>query len=292
MAVTGRRVLIETGVLAEALDDPDLRVLDCTVYLRRPDADVERRAWRVESGRADWERAHIPGSAFADLVEDLSDRQAPLPFTAPSAPQFGTAMSRLGVGPGTRVVCYDNGLGMWAARVWWLLRAFGFDDASVLDGGWRKWLAEGRPVSTEQQARAAAFVARPRPGCWATADEVLTAVTRGDACVVNALAPEMHRGEGRSPYGRPGRIAGSVNVPAAHLVDPATGAYLPPTELEQRFVAAGVERGRRVVTYCGGGIAATSDALALTLLGYEDVAVYDGSLSEWAGDAQLPMETG
>lgn len=288
-----RRILIETAELADALEDPGLRILDCTVYLRRPERDAERRSWRVESGRADWERSHIPGSAFADLTGDLSNVHAPLPFTAPTPEQFSTAMGRLGVGPGTRVVCYDGNLGMWAARVWWLLRAFGFDDAAVLNGGWAKWRAEARPTTAERLERPAAeFVARPRPGCWASANEVLEAVTRGSACVVNALGPELHRGEGRSPYGRPGRIAGSVNVPATHLVDPTTSTYLPAEELARCFAAAGVERGRRVVTYCGGGIAASSDALVLTLLGYEDVAVYDGSLSEWARDPLLPMETG
>jgi len=112
------------------------------------------------------------------------------------------------------------------------------------------------------------------------------------ACVLNALTEEQHRGTGGVTYGRPGRIAGSVNVPARELVDPETHAYLPAELLRARFAAAGALDARRVITYCGAGIAASSDAFALMLLGHEDVAVYDASLSEWAADPSLPMETG
>lgn len=285
--------LVSTEELARRLDEPDLRILDCTVFLRAPAPDADRRAYIQESGRAHYEAGHIPGAAFADLIHDLSAADARLPFTAPSAEQFAEAMGRLGVGEGTRVVLYDANLSMWAARAWWLLRTFGFDDAAVLDGGWKKWTAEGRPVSTAPATYPpATFIPRPRPERLASREDVLAAIGDGATCVVNALTEGQHRGEGPPAYGRPGRIAGSVNVSARDIVDRETGAYLPAEELRRRFEGVGATRAERVITYCGGGIAACSDAFVLTLLGHEDVAVYDGSLSEWARDPSLPMETG
>lgn len=277
--------LISTADLDANLDDPALRILDCTVYIT---------AEGVGGGREHYEKAHIPGSAFADLAGELSDPDARLRFTMPSAERFSAAMSRYGVGPGTRVVCYDANMSMWAARVWWMLRAFGFDDAAVLDGGWKKWKLEGRPSSTEPGSYPpVSFVAKPRTGLIATKDEVLAATQAGSACVINALTEEQHRGDsGATGYGRPGHIAGSTNVSARGMLDAETGAYLPGDTLAARFSEAGAKSGGRVITYCGGGIAASSDALILTLLGHEDVAVYDGSLSEWAHDPSLPMETG
>src|SRR5690606_15639294 len=135
MTIRNPQWLVETGELERQLGDPALRTLDCTVYLR----PLEGGGVRPGSGREDWARAHIPGSGYADLLGDLSDRDSPLPVMMPPAAQFAEAMSRYGVGDGTRVVLYDTGSGTWAARVWWMLRAFGFDAAAVLNGGWIKW---------------------------------------------------------------------------------------------------------------------------------------------------------
>jgi thiosulfate/3-mercaptopyruvate sulfurtransferase len=209
----------------------------------------------------------------------------------PPAEQFAEAMGRAGVGDGVRVVLYDRAVNMWAARVWWMLRAFGFDDAAVLNGGWKRWTVEGRPVAADDGARPARrFVARPRPDVMADRQAVLAGVGDRATCLLNALTPEQHAGTGGVTYGRPGRIAGSTNVAARDLVDPGTHAYLPADTLREKFEAAGALDAGRVITYCGGGIAASSDAFVLTLLGKDDVAVYDASLSEWAADPSLPME--
>jgi thiosulfate/3-mercaptopyruvate sulfurtransferase len=277
--------LVSTSWLAAELGAADLRVLDCTVLL----TPRQGGGYAVESGRAAWEAAHIPGSAFADLADDLSDPDSPLRFTLPTAARFAAAMGTLGVGDGHRVVLYDSRANMWAARMWWTLRAFGFDAAAVLDGGWRAWTAEDRPTSTEAPDwPPATFTARPRPGLFVGKDAVLDAVEHGRTCLVNALDRAQHRGE-TQPYARPGHITGSANVPAMELVDHATHRYLPLDDLRAAFAdVAG--RGDRVITYCGGGIAASSDAFVLHLLGHDDVAVYDNSLSEWAADPSLPME--
>lgn len=283
--------LVTTDWLQEHLDDAGLRILDATVFLRRP---ADGGPLVRESGRANWEAGHIPNSAFADLTVELADPATTLPYMMPPAEQFAAVMGRLGVGDGTRVVCYDAVSTMWAARLWWMLRSLGFDQATVLDGGLKKWMAEGRPVSRDAapQRPAARFTPRPRPGLFAARDEVLAAISDGATCVVNALTPEQHRGDGPASYGRPGHIPGSVNVAAAYLLDPESNAYLPAERLEDLFTQSGALGRKRVITYCGGGIAASSDAFVLTLLGHENVAVYDGSLSEWAADPALPLEVG
>ena len=154
--------LVSTAWLDSHLGQPDLRVLDCTVLLKPQPAG----GYGVESGRAAWERSHLPDSAFADLVVDLSDPHSPLRFTLPTPERFAQAMGALGVGDGNRVVLYDSRLNMWAARVWWMLRAFGFDAASVLDGGWRAWTTDGRPTSTEAPDwPPATFTPTPDPVC-------------------------------------------------------------------------------------------------------------------------------
>jgi thiosulfate/3-mercaptopyruvate sulfurtransferase len=280
--------LASTEWLAGELGAEDLRVLDCTVVLR----PAGRGGYEALDARADWEAGHIPGSAYADLTGDLSDPDSPLRFTLPSPERFAAAMGGLGVGEGTRVVLYDSRLNMWAARLWWMLRAFGFDDAAVLDGGWRAWQEEGRPTSTEPApARQATFVPRPRPGLFVGKDEVLAALDDGATCLVNALGPEQHRGE-TDDYARRGHLPGARNVPAAALVEPGTHRYRPLDELREHFRPVLEGGPRRVVTYCGGGIAASSDAFTLHRLGFEDVAVYDASLQEWAADPSLPMVVG
>jgi thiosulfate/3-mercaptopyruvate sulfurtransferase len=201
-------------------------------------------------------------------------------------------MARLGVGEGTRVVLYDRAVNMWAARVWWMLRAIGFDDAAILNGGWRKWTLEGRGVSTEPCAYPPGkLIPRPRPELFVDKSAVLAALGDRATCVLNALTEEQHRGTAGVHYGRPGRIAGSANVAARSLVDSAH-AYLPLPELRKHFADSGALVSGRVITYCGGGIAASSDAFVLAMLGHDNVAVYDASLSEWAADPSLPMETG
>ena len=281
--------LVTTEWVAAHLGDPQLRVYDCTTYLV-PDPVA---AFRAESGRPKWSEGHIPGSDHLDLQDELSDTSSKLRFTFPSAEQFAAAMGRHGLGEGTRAVLYSAGNIMWATRIWWMLRAFGFDNAAVLNGGWEKWAAEGRPVSTEPtRYPAARFVAKPRPELIATRAEVLAKIADQGACTINALSADQHTGEGGVNYGRAGRIKGSVNVAYARLQSGKPSTFRSPAELRELFAGVGADPEKKIITYCGGGIAATTDALVLTMLGYPRVAVYDGSLGEWTADPTLPMETG
>jgi thiosulfate/3-mercaptopyruvate sulfurtransferase len=281
--------LVSTQALAERLASrPDkLRIFDATVHLR----PATPGPYSVESGRADYEAAHIPSAAFADLSADLSDAGSPLRFTLPPVPQLEAALSALGLRNDDECVLYSSGSPMWATRLWWMLRGLGFD-ARVLDGGLAKWRAEGRPVMVgNERYPAGSFHARPRSGLWAAKAEVRRAIGDGAVCTINALSASAHAGTAAVHYGRPGHIAGSVNVPYASLLD-ADGTFAPLEQLRAAFDAVGAMSRPRVICYCGGGISATMDALALTLLGHGNVAVYDGSLSEWVLDPALPMATG
>lgn len=285
--------LIETDELLARLGDPNLVVLDSTTHLI-PDPKI---TYTVKPGREDFEKGHIPGAQFVDLQADLSDntgRYGKLRFMLPSAEDFAAAMGRFGVGAGSRVVLYSTTAPQWAARIWWMLRNYGFDNAAVLNGGFQKWAREGRPVETgpvrpRPQAR---FVVREDRKLMVGKEAVQGAIDDGATCTINALAAVQHAGTGGNVYGRVGRIAKSVNVPAATLLDPDSGAFLPASALRAKFDAVGAFEKPRVITYCGGGIAASTDALALVMLGHPDVRLYDASMSEWSNDPTLPMETG
>ena len=216
--------IVSTDDLAACLGYAALRVYDCTVTLHPPESGSDA-PYRVESGRADYDAGHIPGSGFLDVADQLSDPDAATRFMMPSPGRFAAAVGAQGLGDGTRVVLYSRGTSMWATRVWWMLRAVGFD-AAVLDGGFEKWQGEGRPLSTEAPSYApATFTPKARRELFVGRDAVLAAIGDASTVTVNALLAELHRGEsGR--YGRPGRIPGSVNVPYAALVDGETKVFV------------------------------------------------------------------
>ena len=282
--------LIETDALASELGDPKLCMLDCTVHLI-PNPDI---GYTVKPGREDFEKGHIPGARFVDLQADLSAPHPKLRFMLPSAEAFAAAMGRLGVGDDSRVVLYSTTTPQWASRVWWMLRNYGFDNAAVLNGGFQKWAREERLIETgpARPAAPAKFTVREDRKLMVGKEAVLGAIGDGAVCTINALSSQQHAGTGGTVYGRPGRIAKSVNVPAAGLLDPQTGVFLPAADLGAKFAAVGAFDRKRVITYCGGGIAASADALALVMLGHPDVRLYDASMSEWSTDPSLPMETG
>ena len=285
--------LVSAAWLAEHATDPDLLVFECTTYLHPPEAGLDA-AYTVVSGRADYEAGHIPGAGFLDLQGELSDSSSPahLRFTMPEPQALAHALGQRGVGDHTRVVLYSRGAMQWATRVWWMLRAIGFDNAAILDGGWDNWIGEGRPSSTEVPVFApAVLTAQPRPALFAGLHEVAAGIDDDGVCNLNALTGDLHRGES-ARYGRPGRIPGSINVPAVSLTDAVNKTLVSPATAKAAFDAAGVRAEQRVICYCGGGIAATMDAFVLHQLGFKDIAIYDASMSEWARDPSLPIETG
>lgn len=294
--MTTHEILVSTQWLADHLDDPSLRIFDCTGCIGKGYQNLGREKH--------YDRHHIPGAAYLDIANgrgELTDPEAALTFTWPKPGQFAAAMGRLGVDNDCRVILYAGpnpdapGSGLtWATRAWWLMHHYGVDCA-ILDGGWKKWQAEGRPVTDEPTVFPPAdFRIAPdwRRGL-ALKEDVLDAVSGASACVLDSLSAESFRGEGDPNYGtfgaRKGHITGARNVDFESVTDPATGCFLPVEQLRERFDRAGVGLDRPVITYCGGGIGATTTGFALKLLGRNDVRLYDGSLREWSSDPDLPM---
>ncbi|MCC7272368.1 MAG: sulfurtransferase [Alphaproteobacteria bacterium] len=280
--------LVATDWLARRLDEPGLRIFDCTLVSR---AAPDGSDLIAESGRTAYAAGHLPGAAHLDVLA-LSDPGQPWRYALPTPERFAVLAGAAGIGRGVRAVLYCRNHHMWAARMWNTLRHFGFDDAAVLDGGWAKWTSEGRATETAARSHPPAeFAARPRAGVFVDKAAVAAALDDPAVRLVNALSPEQHAGTGGVHYGRAGRLPGSVNVPARALTDPETQAYLPPERLRRVFEAAGALDRPRTIVYCGGGVAASSDALALRLIG-RDAAVYGLSLQEWARDPAMPLVRG
>ena len=279
-----------TGDWLEAhLTDPTLRIFDCTFHLAYEQG--AGRPYHVITGRGDYDAGHIPGSGFLDLQEDFSVEASPYFFTLPPMAHVADAFARFGIGDGTRVVLYSRQRMQCATRFWWMLRWLGFDDAAVLDGGYDKWAADGRTISTDICNYSSGKLSlKPRPALFVGKEAMAAAMTDPRSCSINALEPDLHSGE-NPRYGRPGRIPGSLNVPATALLNPETQEIVSAEAAARTFAAIGCDPAKRILTYCGGGIAATMDVFVLHQLGYRDIAVYDDSMSEWAKDPTLPIET-
>jgi len=282
--------LITTAQLAAILGDPALRLYDCTTYNEPvpPGSDVP---YRAVPGDKTFAAGHIPGADFLDLQGEFSDTSAGPLFMMAGVPQLEAAFGRHGADASKTIVLYSIGTMMWSTRFWWMLRSLGVD-ALVLDGGFDKWKDEGRPVETgaPKGYPATSFEATPRAGFFVDKTTVRARIGDPSTVIVNALGPQFHQGLERSRYGRPGRVPGSVNVPAATLAN-ADKTLTTLADAEAKFAAQGVTRDKTVICYCGGGISATIDLLMLTQLGYDKLTLYDASMGEWARDPALPIET-
>jgi thiosulfate/3-mercaptopyruvate sulfurtransferase len=276
--------IVTTEWLAGEIGAPDLRVVDVRWYL-----DPRK------VGRDAYVAAHIPAAVFLDVGVDLSapggGRGRPEgrhPW--PSEEQVSMVMGAAGIGPATRVVAYDDQSGAVAARLWYLLRAYGHDDVAVLDGGIVKWQAEGRPLeSGTVNPSTARFTARSRAGWVVTRDE-MTGLDPS-TLVVDARAGERYRGESEPIDPRAGHIPGAINLPfSGNLTADAVPVFRPADELRARFAEVGADRNLPIV-YCGSGVTACHDLLALHAAGLRG-RLYAGSWSEWSADASLPIATG
>ena len=286
------QALMSTEQLSSILDQPSVRIYDCTTYLETPPPGSDDPYVAV-AGHRTYEEAHIPGADFIDLQGEFSDSTTRLRFMMPATAQLEAAFGRHGLGGDSRVVLYSIGTMMWATRFWWMLRSLGFDRAAVLDGGFDKWKAERRPTESgpARSYPPATFKAAPRPGFFVDKRAVLAATKDSVTVIVNALGPQFHKGLEPSRYGRPGRVPGSVNVPAATLVNASAKDFTALSEAEAKFAAQGVTKDKRVICYCGGGISATIDLFLLHQLGHDTLTLYNGSMGEWAKDPSLPIET-
>jgi thiosulfate/3-mercaptopyruvate sulfurtransferase len=287
MTTTLPSPLVSAQWLADHLGADDLVVVDASVVsYTQPNG----KPGSISGHEQYIAEGHIPGAVFADLIEEFSDPDGRYPYTRPDAARFAAAAGALGIGPDSTVVVYDTALGQWAARFWWLLRAFGHDAAAVLDGGLTAWRSGGRSVDLGHVTPVpAVFDAVERPESWVD-KAFVERVVRGEeeAALVCSIPPKEFTGE-IATRSRPGVIPGSRSLPAVRLVDRESRTALPDAELHDLFEP--ILEAPRIVAYCNGGIAAAAAALQLVRLGETHVSIYDGSLNEWAADPDAPLVT-
>lgn len=277
-----RNPLVETSWLAQHLNEAGLVVIDGSWHMPAARRDAQ----------AEFVAGHIPGAVFFG-IDEICDHASKLPHMLAKPAEFAVAARRLGVSQDSHVVVYDS-LGLYsAARVWWNFRAMGHRAVSVLDGGLPRWMSEGRPLETGWRAPPHGdFKARPVDGLVADLVAVSRVIETDDAQIVDARAADRFIGAAPEPREglKLGHMPGARNTPWSDLV--RDGALLEPDVLAEVFDASGVDLNRPIVTTCGSGVSAALLALALARLGREDVAVYDGSWSEWGANADTAVATG
>ena len=283
MAEDDPRTLVSTAWLEAHLKDPDLRILDASWFL--PDAGRDPKA--------EYMAAHIPGARFFDL-DEIADKRSGLPHMAPQPEMFISRMRAMGVGDGHQVVVYD-GAGLFsAARVWWTFRLMGKMDVAVLDGGFPKWLAEGRPTEDMPPVvRDRHITVQRQAHLVKDVTQVAAAAKLGDHAIVDARSGPRFRGEEPEPRPglRAGHIPGARNVPYRSLLND-DGTMRPVAALSQTFAEAGVDLSKPVITSCGSGVSAAILSLALERIGKRDHALYDGSWAEWGMYGDLKVAKG
>lgn len=265
--------LISTADLATRIGAGELRLFDVRADLADPGA-----------GRRRYGAGHLPGAVFVDLETDLTGRSGPGRHPLPRPEEFSATVRRLGVRPSDVVVSYDDSGGAWASRLWWMLRSMGHATVKVLDGGFPKWEKEGRPVTRA--------VPRPSPGDFPTVREWRGVVDRqavaaSEARLIDARAPERYRGEHEPIDQIAGHIPGAINLPYADNLR-EDGTFLDQESLAERFADVGPEP----IVYCGSGVSACHNILALHLTGREDALLYEGSWSDWSRQQHAPVATG
>jgi len=282
MSLSEAAPLVSTKWLADHLDAPDVRVVDATWHL----PSENRNAFD------EYREAHIPGAVFFD-IDEIADTECGLPHMLPSPTLFSSRARKLGLGSGNKIVVYDAKGLFSAARVWWMFRVMGHQDVCVLDGGLPKWRSDGLPVEDlAPRPRERHFMARVNRELVRDIDQVKLASTNGQEQIFDARGTGRFKGEEPEPRegSRAGHIPGSANVPYASLLND-DGTVKPVEELRALFDEANLDFNRPVIASCGSGVTACMLTLALELLGKTDVAVYDGSWSEWGRHPDVDVET-
>lgn len=280
---TPDKPIVSAEWLRSHLSAPDVRVLDCSWFM--PDAP--------QTGRQIYDAHHIPGARFFD-IDDISDTDSSLPHMLPSPEKFSSRVRRLGLGDGHRVICYDQNGFLASARAWWMFRAMGHGDVAVLDGGFDAWRAAGGAIEDLPPHFQADrhFTVRPRRDLVRDLPQMKSLV--GAAQIVDARGAPRFRGEVEEPRPglRKGHIPGSINIHYAQVIA-ADGRLKSEQELKTLFNAAGVDLSKPIINTCGSGVTAAILALAQSVAGHDDSAVYDGSWSEWGKpESETPVETG
>ena len=276
--------------LKHRIENDNIRIFDCTTYLHYTDKDPSK-PYDVESGFENYKKGHIPNAAFCDLQGKLSNNESQFNFTVPDHKTLVKNFQTMGVGDPFHIILYSTNAVQWTTRVWWLLFVLGFRKVSILDGGLKEWRRVGYDIETgENSYNPANFETVSDNSVFVGKKRTQHSINTKNCIILNALTSDLHRGES-SRYGRPGRIPGSINIPFHELLEKNTHKLLNPTKALAIIKEKNINRETRVLNYCGGGIAATLNAFVLRQLGIENLEIYDNSMSEWAKDSSLPIET-
>lgn len=281
---TPEKPVISAAWLKSHLNAPDVRVLDCSWFM----------PGSPQTGKQAYDNHHIPGARHFD-IDDIADTTVDLPHMLPPPEKFSSRVRRLGLGDGHRIICYDQNGFLASARVWWMFRTMGHADVAVLDGGFNAWREAGGAVEDLPPHVMADrhFTVRPRQDLVRSLEQMKDLVG-GAAQVVDARSGPRFRGEIEEPRPglRRGHMPGALNVYYGDLIG-ADGRLKPEPEMRAIFEKAGVDLARPIVNTCGSGVTAAILALAQSMLGRDDAAVYDGSWAEWgAPKSGGAVETG
>jgi thiosulfate/3-mercaptopyruvate sulfurtransferase len=281
---TAKNWIVETDWLADHLASPDLIILDGSWHLPTEQRDAKK----------EFLAEHIPGAMFFD-IDDFSDETSPLPHMLPSTVKFASRMKKMGIGDGSRIVVYDTTGIFSAARVWWTFRAMGHRDVAVLNGGLRKWKAEGRPLEDGPPPKRSERHYSPLQNTEILRDleDMKSLLKKNGVQIVDARPSARFEGKAAEPRPglRKGHIPGSKSLPSQQLLN-GDGTYKSADEIRKLFSGVGIDVTKPVVTTCGSGVTASMLALALAVVGQTNAAVYDGSWAEWGQENGLPIETG
>ena len=283
--------IIDCNWLKDRYDRQDIRIYDCTSYLHYTD-EHPSQPYDVVSGFDNYRTSHIPNAAFLDLQQSLSDNDSPYRFTIPELQDLADRFKKQGVGDPFHIILYSaNGM-QWATRIWWMLYAVGYEKVSILNGGFAAWQQAGLPTQDSiTTCSPGKFEARIRPNIFVGKQRVLEAIADQKTVLLNALTRDLHLGES-ARYGRPGRIPTSINIPFSNFMKNGLDYIRSASEAQQILAEYGLTPNTDIVNYCGGGIAATLNAFVMLQLGFSDLQIYDNSMSEWAMDHSLAIETG
>lgn len=278
--------LVSTEWLAAHLDDPTVRIVDIRGHV----LPATQPPPHYFNHHAEYLNAHIPGAVFIDWVQEITDPADPRHAQIAPPDRYAAAMRRAGIDASTLVVAYDDADGMFAARLWWSLNYYGHANVVVLDGGWKKWLAEARPTTaTIPVVAASTFIARADPSLRRTGEQVLNALPSSSTKLLDMRSKDEFEGKA-SRAARMGHIPGAICSPRQNFLA-ADGTLLPPAQIRERLAAMGVDEATpEVVLYCNGGVSASFGLLAMRVAGFDNGALYDGSWKDWGNDTSKPIE--